>query len=109
MERVRYCPFCGEKEIVNVSKNDDGREIIFTFCCEDCGGMFTVKVYNIDGILKSDENSETCTTCTDDELREPVDLNPEEYKQLYEEARRELEKTKYLLDLSVKEGMKNVG
>lgn len=113
MDNVRFCPFCGQEALDCVAKqtikasvdSPEPDEVICTYCCEDCGGMFTVKVYNIDGILKSDENSEACTTCTDD-FEDQYYGSASFWRDEADRYHRELEKTRWLLDLAAKEGMR---
>lgn len=114
MKTVNYCPFCGDEFVVEVScekhYNSDSVEPVMsitTFHCEECHGEFTV-TDNISGSVLP-ETSKTCTTCTDDDNKEECKCAApaaEWYERRYYETLRELEKTRYLLDLTIKEGMR---
>lgn len=114
---VRFCPFCGQEELDTVAKQTiktsedslDLDEVIYTYCCAECGGMFQSSKY-VDEYEEEDffkfkcfeETSEDSKACTDD----CIGPASEWFEQKYYETLRELEKTKYLLDLTVKEGMR---
>lgn len=112
MKVVLFCPFCvGSDELEETSGvqhiSADTHEPVLTvrsYRCKDCGGRFTVT----DGYGgKVGDTVEKCTVekCTVDK-EECVKPSSEWFEQKYYETLRELEKTKYLLDLTVKEGMK---
>lgn len=106
---VISCPFCAGDSVDEVSKvehvSDPTHEstlTVYTYCCPDCGGFFTVK--------DCGDDSGTCATvkkCTDDkEECKCAAPAAEWYERRYYETLRELEKTRYLLDLTIKEGMR---
>ena len=100
---VELCPFCGSRNIKEVGGTEnilkDGRVLFnYEFHCDCCDSRFSVNdefvVYDVGE--KRSESKDSCVKKPDSEW----------YEQRYYETLRELEKTRYLLDLTVKEGMR---
>lgn len=105
MLEVLFCPFCaGSDELEETSGvqhiSADTHEPVLTvrsYRCKDCGGRFAVT----DGY--GGKVGDTVKKCTD-ELSRPA--SAEYWKGEADRYYRELEKTRYLLDLTIKEGMR---
>ena len=103
---VELCPFCGSRNIKEVGKTEnilkDGRVLCnYEFHCDCCDSRFSV---NDEFII--DDIGETYCESKDEFVKETDIDRAEWFEQRYYETLRELEKTRYLLDLTIKEGMR---
>ena len=95
---VHFCPFCGAKEVIidcNPEAETPGISLPPLYQCQGCGEYF-VASQDIDKISNAFCKKDECVAKPDAEW----------YEQRYHETLMELEKTRYLLDLTIKEGMR---
>ena len=106
--KVKFCPFCGFDTVIIDCYPEvltPGISLPPLYQCQGCGEYF-VASQDVDKISNAFcKTNKTLETCTDDK-DECVGPASDWYEQRYYETLRELEKTRYLLDLTIKEGMR---
>ena len=113
MMDVRFCPFCSGDDITTVAKqtikasadSPEPDEVICTYCCADCGGMFTTTDYEDNEGNRVINTKENFEACPDVKCKHEV-ASAEYWRNEADKCYRELEKVRWLLDLAAKEGMR---